>query len=1544
MASWDLDSILEKAKEQEEKYGWLFAAWSYEHALKSNPEDNFFIAETMQQIGFCYRLAARQSENQNEFRKIQLLAIQAYEESAKYFDKIKNKKNKGKREYCIALVNYLKYKLESTYDAKTKSLEVCYASSKIALDQFHNNGHKIYIGMTLNLILECIWEQLRIAPTEEDKHALSQEALEYCSESISVLLKVGDPHELLDTYYLSSLHHWYAANISDREEACDTLAQISIKYAEKALTISKDLKNPYSKANSLFAATLTHLFFTDKIQITLGYAEKMFQQGRIVHDNYFLGVSSYLLALATDDMVPIESNPDEKKKHCETIIQYSEQGIKHLQKINRDEYLSDIYMVYTQSYSTLSKEFSANPIEKLEFSRKAIEIGKKGLEHAKKSFSPDAMGESYHALSKALQYHAMLVYTNLEKRKILQEALENRNQYIKIIETALPSNYWILGLGKIYAAQIKTELAELGTDESDKISLLKEAASFLEEGLIFCEKWITHRSETTLIATTAIFKNFYGKLLEKIHHFLQDETYLRKANAVFEDTAKKFEIINSPNREAETYWRIARNQDLLRDRKLSSKNFSKASKKYEETAQQMPPFSNFFLDYSTYMKAWSEIEKAKEAHDLRQHALAMKYYRKTAEILEQSKGWGFLSSNFLAWAYLESAEFQSRKEKSEKALDSFEKANKLFRESKNSLQIFIGQMENREESHVISKLIEVSELRAAYCFGRIAIEEARVFEKQGNSIAGAEKYGLASETFQNIMRGGSEQIKKELLPIIYLCKAWQKMRIAETKSSPKIYGEAAELFKKVCENAIDQSMGILALAHSNFCKALEAGTDFETSRKIKKYAEAKKYLEIAANNYLKTGFKKAAEYANGTQRLFDAYVYIENAKMELDPEKKTKYYSIAEKVLQYSVRSFSNAKHPERTRQVTQLLEQIKEEKELAVMLTEILQAPAIISSTESFVTPAPSEENPVGLENFEGANIQATVSQTQQAKSKEDFNLELNIVNVGKEPIQISKITEIIPQGFELIKKPEYSLIEDSSINMKNKRLDPMMTEEIILVLRSSNQGSFEIKPEITYINENGNQLLYRTEPATIEISKISELNRVPTGYNELDKLLFGGIPETYPVILTSPFCEERDLLIKRFLKAGIDYGETIIYFTVKQNELLQLAQDSHSKVNIFLFNPFNDKTLKESPNIFKLKGVEKLTDISIALTKALRQQKTPNHKKKRACIEIISDVLLQHDAVKTRRWLTGLINELKNQGFTTLAVMNPLMHSPQDVHAILGLFDGEIALEQRKTARESQKILKINRMFNQKYFLSELVINKEKLIYPLVTTPISTNYISTGSDELDKLLIKGIPKNYPVILTAPFCDEKDLIIKQFLEKGLKEGDTVFYMCTEITGFETEIKEFPTKFYLFICNPQAEMFIKDSTNVFKLKNGVMSLTNINIALSSVLRKIEESTSNSRRICINLVSDVLLQHHAINTKNWLTGLIAELKSQRFTTLAVMNPLMHSPQEVQAILGLFDGEIALEERKTTRGSQKILKINRMYNQKYLLKELQIKKKK
>ena len=213
----------------------------------------------------------------------------------------------------------------------------------------------------------------------------------------------------------------------------------------------------------------------------------------------------------------------------------------------------------------------------------------------------------------------------------------------------------------------------------------------------------------------------------------------------------------------------------------------------------------------------------------------------------------------------------------------------------------------------------------------------------------------------------------------------------------------------------------------------------------------------------------------------------------------------------------------------------------------------------------------------------------------------------------------------------------------------------------------------------------------------------------------------------------------------------------------------------------------------------------------------------------------------------------------------------------------------------------------------------------------------IPTGYEEVDRLLLGGIPENYAVILTSHSCDKRDLLIKRFLETGAKKGEVTFYITTDLGEARVLAERFQSSFHLVICNPQADRIVESLPNVAKLK-GVENLTDVNIALTSAFRGLDASSEGVRRVCIEVVSDVLLQHHAVQTRKWLTGLIPELKSKGFTILAVMNPHMHHSEEVQAILGLFDGEISICEKETGEGLQRFFGTNKMQNQGYLEREL------
>jgi tetratricopeptide (TPR) repeat protein/KaiC/GvpD/RAD55 family RecA-like ATPase len=217
--------------------------------------------------------------------------------------------------------------------------------------------------------------------------------------------------------------------------------------------------------------------------------------------------------------------------------------------------------------------------------------------------------------------------------------------------------------------------------------------------------------------------------------------------------------------------------------------------------------------------------------------------------------------------------------------------------------------------------------------------------------------------------------------------------------------------------------------------------------------------------------------------------------------------------------------------------------------------------------------------------------------------------------------------------------------------------------------------------------------------------------------------------------------------------------------------------------------------------------------------------------------------------------------------------------------------------------------------------------------SVPKPKELVATGYADLDKLLHGGIPSNYAVLLTSPPCDERDLLIKSFLETGAKKGEITFYVTTDPSSARPLTEDFQSSFCLFVCNPQADAIVESSPNVFKLK-GVENLTEISIALTSAIRRLDPSLKGPRRICIGLISDLLLQHHAVQTRKWLTALITELKPMGFTTLAVIDPQMHPSEELHAILGLFDGEINIYEK----GAEQFLKIKRMSNQEYLEDEL------
>jgi predicted amidohydrolase len=1182
-----VETLVSRAREEESKYNWLEAEKCYEQVLnvqlrsaRVRATTRLSVADMWAKIASCYDRASCQAESTEEFRKLKQQASRAHRTAAQLFEK--EDSNSGEKSaQCHAAAEYESSWLASNCSEKIKLLDNCRILVRKSLAAYEGVRDKLSYGKTCATFLFSLYERLNIASGAEEKRTVGHEGIDCAEKTISILSESGNKNELILALSAASLQSWYLANITEQEDKRKTLADRSLGYSEKALALSKHIDNAYSIAMSRWAAAMSKLFFTEDIESSMQQAQEMLQQGCILRDNYVKGVALNLLAFVTDWMILKEATPEKKKEKCEEGIKFAEESVRYLQLVCQDSLIAETQSYQVEAYSTLARDIEVEMDRKRAFSGKAIEIGRKGLEHAVRSGSPDATGSILHALSKALHYYSDLEPRKDIRKELLEEALTHRRGYLEIVEKTFPSNDWVLGVGKYYAGLVGTELSKLEMNDEKKITLLQRGISDMGQGVAYCTKWISSRPVPSLIVTVAEFEDNLGGRLTELYSLTGNVEDLRRAIEAYCGAAERFEKTDLPSREAECNWKIARNKDYMGNYEEAAESFIAASRQYTRAAKKIHQFSEFFLEYASYMEAWSEIEAAKSAHRDEEYLEAKSHYENAAKLLEHSKLWCYLSPNFGAWSLLEHAEDLSRNEKTKESMEAFKEAVKLFAMSRQTVEKERLQLERSEvidEKEMVNELAQISNAREEYCLGRIAVEEAKILDAQGDHAASSRKYGYAIQRFQkaiDVSKHESDML--ELKPIICLCRAWQTMTRAEAEASPNLYLEASKLFDEAKQNSYDEKAKLLAMGHSWFCKALEAGARFEGSRDVGLHLTATQHLESATNYYIRAGFEVGSEYAIATQRLFDGYAYMDNASKETDPEKRAKYYTMAEKVLKISAQSYLKAKHDEKAKQVQALLDRVQEKRELAASLTEVLHAPGIASSTASFAIPTPAQEKAVGLERFEHANIQAHLTVPEEVPMEQDVEFQLDLVNVAKNFGLLVRIDGFMPIGFKLTAiSPEYA-IDDGSISLGGKRFESLKVESIKISARATDFGIFKISPQVIYIDETGQFRTCFPDVAHVKVlapHRIQIEERAKRKYEIVYKDLLAEHPKALKnecrVAIAQIGLSTTDDVVTEYYeeKAPGIFGIRPEKFEAVRSKVRSMIESAHTqKVNILLF-----------------------------------------------------------------------------------------------------------------------------------------------------------------------------------------------------------------------------------------------------------------------------------------------------------------------------------------------------------------------------------------
>jgi len=155
-----------------------------------------------------------------------------------------------------------------------------------------------------------------------------------------------------------------------------------------------------------------------------------------------------------------------------------------------------------------------------------------------------------------------------------------------------------------------------------------------------------------------------------------------------------------------------------------------------------------------------------------------------------------------------------------------------------------------------------------------------------------------------------------------------------------------------------------------------------------------------------------------------------------------------------------------------------KKDVEKTIRLMEGLQLTPQLKTGEKTVSPASYV-----CDDVHGNVIAAP----RELRVGESLELEIEVTNIRKEgTILLTKITEVIPEGFAVTRKPDSCRVEGDCLNLKDKRLEPSKTEEVKLVLTPKIQGTFYIKPKIVYLDENRKEKTCEPKPISVTVKEL--------------------------------------------------------------------------------------------------------------------------------------------------------------------------------------------------------------------------------------------------------------------------------------------------------------------------------------------------------------------------------------------------------------------------------------------------------------------------
>jgi hypothetical protein len=245
-----------------------------------------------------------------------------------------------------------------------------------------------------------------------------------------------------------------------------------------------------------------------------------------------------------------------------------------------------------------------------------------------------------------------------------------------------------------------------------------------------------------------------------------------------------------------------------------------------------------------------------------------------------------------------------------------------------------------------------------------------------------------------------------------------------------------------------------------------------------------------------------------------------------------------------------------------------------------------------------------------------------------------------------------------------------------------------------------------VSNVRQGRAQVAQYVRPRPVSQPKMLE-NAVPTGYVALDSVLYGGLPAGTSVVLTSPPCDEKDIMIHRLLDTALAHNHPCIFISSSIDRVRDLLPKYRRLLYLIICNPQADVLTVGLPEAVKLKTLDSLTELNLGISNALSKMNASYGAV--LCLETLDDVLLTHHGA-TRRWLMDILTRIKADHVTCIATLNPAMHPPTESQGVLETFDGQIDLYEAEI-QVRPKLIRVRRLGGRRFIDTELRVDKDRI-----------------------------------------------------------------------------------------------------------------------------------------------------------------------------------------------------------------------------------------